>query len=100
MIANCTVELETVKRGERIALAKNGRFEEVIGTTWEPLVHSSLRAGTSLKSIHVAMCRDVGPESYVRQQTACMNRVDSRPMLGTIRCPTLVSVVTPEQEFR
>jgi pimeloyl-ACP methyl ester carboxylesterase len=78
-------------RRERIALAQGGRFE-VIETTWEPLVHPSLRQGTPLKSIHVAMCRDVGPEAYVRQQTACMNRIDSRPMLSSIRCPTLVIV--------
>lgn len=79
-------------RKERIALAQNGRFEEVIETTWEPLVHPSLREGTPLKSIHVAMCRDVGPDRYVLQQTACMNRVDSRPMLASIPCPTLVVV--------
>jgi pimeloyl-ACP methyl ester carboxylesterase len=79
-------------RKERIALARSGHFEEVIETTWEPLVHPSLREGTPLKSIHVAMCRDVGAERYVRQQTACMTRIDSRPMLGSIRCPTLVIV--------
>jgi pimeloyl-ACP methyl ester carboxylesterase len=79
-------------RKERIALAKSGRFEEVIETTWGPLVHPSLREGTPLKSIHVAMCRDVGAERYVRQQTACMTRIDSRPMLASIRCPTLVIV--------
>jgi pimeloyl-ACP methyl ester carboxylesterase len=79
-------------RKERIALAKNGRFEEVIEATWGPLVHPSLREGTPLKSIHVAMCRDVGAERYVRQQTACMTRIDSRPMLASIGCPTLVIV--------
>jgi pimeloyl-ACP methyl ester carboxylesterase len=79
-------------RRERIMLAESGRFEEVIETTWEPLVHPSLRGGTPLKGIHVAMCRDVGPQAYVRQQNACMARVDSRPMLGSIRCPTLVIV--------
>jgi pimeloyl-ACP methyl ester carboxylesterase len=79
-------------RRERIALAEGGRFDEVIETTWEPLVHPSLRVGTPLKAIHVAMCRDVGPQSYVRQQKACMARVDSRPVLGSIRCPTLVLV--------
>jgi pimeloyl-ACP methyl ester carboxylesterase len=84
-------EIKELRR-ERIALARSGRFEEVIETTWEPLVHPSLREGTPLKSIHVAMCRDVGPENYIRQQTACMNRVDSRPMLGSIHCPTLVIV--------
>jgi pimeloyl-ACP methyl ester carboxylesterase len=79
-------------RRERIALAENGRFNEVIETTWEPLVHPSLRAGGALKAIHVAMCRDVGPQGYVRQQKACLARIDSRPMLGAIRCPTLVIV--------
>jgi pimeloyl-ACP methyl ester carboxylesterase len=79
-------------RRQRIALTESGRFDEVIETTWEPLVHPSLRPGGALKAIHVAMCRDVGPQSYVRQQKACMARVDSRPMLGSIRCPTLVIV--------
>ena len=79
-------------RKERIALAKSGRFEEVIETTWGPLVHPSQREGTPLKAIHVAMCRDVGAERYVRQQTACMTRIDSRPTLASIRCPTLVIV--------
>lgn len=82
----------TQLRGERIALAESGRFEEVIETTWEPLVHPSLREGTALKGIHVAMCRDVGPQGYVRQQKACRARIDSRPMLGSIHCPTLVIV--------
>jgi pimeloyl-ACP methyl ester carboxylesterase len=56
------------------------------------LVHPSLRAGGALKAIHVAMCRDIGPQAYVRQQKACLARVDSRPMLGAIHCPTLVIV--------
>jgi pimeloyl-ACP methyl ester carboxylesterase len=33
---------------------------------------------------------DIGVEAYVRQQTAIMNRVDSRPILAWIKCPTLV----------
>jgi pimeloyl-ACP methyl ester carboxylesterase len=84
-------EISALRR-ERIALAENGRFDEVIETTWEPLVHPSLRHGGALKAIHVAMCRDVGPQGYVRQQKACLARIDSRPMLGSIRCPALVIV--------
>jgi pimeloyl-ACP methyl ester carboxylesterase len=38
------------------------------------------------------MAEEVGPEAFVRQQTAIMNRVDSRPGLGLVRCPTLVLV--------
>ncbi len=80
----------TELRTQRIALAETGRFDEVIETTWEPLVHPMFRVGGTHKAIHVAMCRDVGPEAYARQQKACRSRIDSRPSLGAIRCPTLV----------
>ncbi len=82
----------TELRGQRIALAENGRFEEVIEETWGPLVHPIFRTGGTHKAIHVAMCRDVGPEAYVRQQKACRARIDQRPMLSSIKCPTLVLV--------
>jgi pimeloyl-ACP methyl ester carboxylesterase len=82
----------TELRGQRIALAESGRFDEVIETTWEPLVHPSVRSGGTLKAIHVAMCRDVGAQAYARQQKACRARIDSRPSLPAIRCPTLVLV--------
>jgi pimeloyl-ACP methyl ester carboxylesterase len=38
------------------------------------------------------MAEEVGVAGFVRQQTAIMGRPDSRPTLGTIRCPTLVLV--------
>lgn len=79
-------------RRQRIALAEGGRFDEVIETTWEPLVHPVFRIGGTHKAIHVAMCRDVGPQAYARQQKAIAARPDSRPMLPSIRCPTLVLV--------
>jgi pimeloyl-ACP methyl ester carboxylesterase len=37
-----------------------------------------------------AMTRRVGGAAFARQQTAIMNRPDSRPGLGAIRVPTLV----------
>ena len=82
----------TELRRKRIALAEGGRFEEVIEETWGPLVHPIFRTGGTLKAIHVAMCRDVGPQAYVRQQKACLTRIDSRPTLSAIKCPTLVLV--------
>ena len=36
------------------------------------------------------MADDVGPERFVHQLEAIMSRVDSRPLLPTIKCPTLV----------
>ena len=38
------------------------------------------------------MIDETGPEAFVRQQQAIMSRPDSRPLLGSIRCPTLVLV--------
>jgi pimeloyl-ACP methyl ester carboxylesterase len=38
------------------------------------------------------MIAETGPDAFIRQLKAIMSRPDSRPMLGTIRCPTLVLV--------
>jgi pimeloyl-ACP methyl ester carboxylesterase len=45
-----------------------------------------------LRDIVVAMARETGAEAFVRQQQAIIGRADSRPLLATIRCPTLVLV--------
>jgi pimeloyl-ACP methyl ester carboxylesterase len=80
------------KRRANIALAENGRFDEAIELVWPLLVHPDRRNDALLKQIHVAMCRDVGAEAYVRQQRAILTRADSRPLLAAIMCPTLVLV--------
>jgi pimeloyl-ACP methyl ester carboxylesterase len=38
------------------------------------------------------MITETGPEAFVRQLMAIMPRPDSRPLLASIRCPTLVLV--------
>ena len=58
------------RRRANIALAESGRFAEVIEALWPALVHPSRLGDGALKQIHVAMCHDVGPEAYVRQQKA------------------------------
>jgi len=80
------------KRRANIALAESGRFDQVIEDVWPALVHPDRRADAALKQIHVAMCNDVGPQAYVRQQKAILTRADSRPLLPSIRCPALVLV--------
>ncbi|WIJ26025.1 alpha/beta fold hydrolase [Devosia sp. RR2S18] len=47
---------------------------------------------TALAEEIVAMAQRTGPESYLRQQTAIMARIDSRPFLAEITVPTLVGV--------
>ncbi len=82
----------TAKRHANSALAQNGRFEEVIGPQFPLYVHPARASDAALQADYLAMCHDVGPEAYVRQQKAIMNRVDSRPLLDSIRVPTLVLV--------
>ncbi len=82
----------TAKRHANIALAQSGRFEDVIGPQFPLYVHPARTNDAALKADYLAMCHDVGPEAYVRQQKAIMSRVDSRPLLASIRVPTLVLV--------
>ena len=80
------------KRRVNIAAAESGRFDEIIDAQFPIYVHPSRSSDAPLKAEYLAMCHDVGPEAYVRQQKAIMTRPDSRPLLPAIRCPTLVLV--------
>ena len=82
----------TAKRHANIALAQSGRFEDVIGPQFPLYVNPARANDAALKAEYLAMCHDVGPEAYVRQQKAIMTRADARPLLRTIRVPTLVLV--------
>lgn len=80
------------KRHANIALVGEGRFGEIVDVQFPIYVHPDRANDTALKAGYLAMCHDVGPEAYVRQQKAIMSRADSRPLLPTIKCPTLVLV--------
>jgi pimeloyl-ACP methyl ester carboxylesterase len=85
-----------------MALVAQGRFAEVLEALFPRLVHHSRREDRALRDVFDVMAQEVGPEGYLRQQTANIARPDSRPLLGKIRCPTLVLVgdgdeVTPPQ---
>ena len=53
-------------------------------------MHPSRRDDSGIRQLVQTQGEDVGVEGYLRQQTAIIARVDSRPMLATIKCPTLV----------
>lgn len=82
----------TAKRHANIALADSGRFTEIIDPQFPLYVHPSRANDAALKAEYLAMCHDVGPQAYVRQQKAIITRMDSRPLLPGIKCPTLVLV--------
>jgi len=54
------------------------------------IVHPSRRDDGALRKLVHDMGDDIGPDAFVRQQTAVISRPDSRPTLPTIKCPTLV----------
>ncbi len=83
---------QSEQRRAQIALARQGRLDEVSDLLFPRLVHTKRRGDDTLRELVRQMARDVGPESFVRQQTAIIGRPDSRPTLGAIRCPTLVIV--------
>jgi pimeloyl-ACP methyl ester carboxylesterase len=83
---------QTEQRQRQIEMARNGRFSGISDLLFPRFVAPSRHDDKALKDVVRAMAAAVGPEAFVRQQTAIMNRIDSRPTLATIRCPTLVLV--------
>ncbi len=78
------------RRRALIELAQNGRFQEV-AERLIPVVFDSVEVvDPALVALHREMARTVGAEAFLRQQRAIMERVDSRPILPAIGCPTLV----------
>lgn len=84
-----TPEQSRRRRG-LLALASGGRFRGVTPRLLPQLIHPDRQAETMLTDPIMHMAERIGPEAFRRQQTAILNRPDSRPQLGAIACPTLV----------
>lgn len=81
---------QTAARREQIALVRGGRFDELVHEVFPLIVDVSNEHDDELRATLSAMSHDVGPEVYCIQQGAIIGRADSRPVLGSISCPTLV----------
>ncbi|MCC6948797.1 MAG: alpha/beta fold hydrolase [Bradyrhizobiaceae bacterium] len=88
---------QTQRRLPLIKLAKAGRHLEINNTLWPVLVHASRHGDRELRATVDAMMIETGAEAVVRQFQAIISRVDSRPTLPAIRCPTLVIVGEGDQ---
>ncbi len=73
-----------------------GRFLGVARRMLPQLVHSDHVSGPVGNTVQ-AMAARVGSEAFLHQQRAILERPDSRPLLGTIRVPTLVAVGEDDQ---
>lgn len=86
-----TAEKGTQRRAQ-IELAENGRYAEIPNILFPRWVHPSRRKDKALQRTVRQMAEETGAQAFIRQQTAIMNRPDSRPGLAAIICPTLVLV--------
>jgi pimeloyl-ACP methyl ester carboxylesterase len=96
---------QTAGREIQIAMAQSGRFAELPEQSIERYLHPDHQSDPVLTGLVRRMAEDTGAEAFVRQMRAIMGRPDSRPLLGAIRCPTLVlvgdgDVATPPEVAR
>ena len=81
---------QTEARRQLIALARNGRFDEVPRELLPRLVHPDRLGDGRLADTVFDMADAIGPDAFERQEAAIINRPDSREDLPAIACPTLV----------
>jgi pimeloyl-ACP methyl ester carboxylesterase len=78
------------RRKALIEEAEAGGFEAIPDKLLPALVAEANRNDPEVVEPVRAMARRVGRDAFARQQTAIMNRPDSRPLLAEIAVPTLV----------
>ncbi len=83
---------QTAGRKTQIAMAQADRFGEIPDLSIPRFLHRNRQHDERLTAIVRQMAEETGPDAFVRQQNAIMTRPDSRPLLASIRCPTLVLV--------
>jgi pimeloyl-ACP methyl ester carboxylesterase len=80
---------QAIRRG-RIRLADEGRFELVLGLQMSRFIPAYRLPDKALVDEVMAMCTETGVEIYKRQEALAAVRVDRRPDLPKIKCPTIV----------
>lgn len=81
---------EQAVRRARIRLANEGHFELVLGLQMSRFIPAYRLPDKALVDEVMAMCTETGVEIYKRQEELAAVRVDRRPDLPKITCPTVV----------
>ena len=81
---------EQAIRRARIRLADEGHFELVLGLQMSRFLPAYRLPDKALVDEVMAMCTETGVEIYKRQEELAAVRVDRRPDLPKIKCPTIV----------
>ena len=83
---------QTENRRRQIETSATASMDEIADGLFPKLIHRRRWSDEHLRDLLRQMAEETGRAGFVRQQTAIMNRPDSRPTLGEIRCPTMVLV--------
>lgn len=83
---------QTERRNHQIAMTEAGRYSEIPDLLFPLLVHEKRHDDAALKHAVRAMATECGAEAFITQQIAIRERLDARPWLGAIACPTVVLV--------
>lgn len=89
-LAAADMPAQTVRREGYLRLVEAGRFDEVVEERLPMLLSPGRRGDPELAAAARAMAAATGPAAFLRQQRAIMSRLNSRPSLGAIACPTLI----------
>jgi pimeloyl-ACP methyl ester carboxylesterase len=79
---------ESTQNRKRLMALADRDFEEVIKTLMPKLLAPAHLADPAITATIAQMAHSVGIEAFKRQQRAILGRIDSRPHLAAIRCPT------------
>jgi len=94
---------QAARRRGLMELARKGRFKGVTPLLLPQYLHPDNLQDETLARLVIDMAESIGRDGFLRQQTAILNRPDSRPELAWIDQPTLVlcgraDAVTPLAE--
>jgi pimeloyl-ACP methyl ester carboxylesterase len=89
-------EESTQNRRRLMALAAKD-FPAVVEALMPKLMTTQHLENPDLRACISEMARGVGSDAFLRQETAIIGRIDSRPHLAAIRCPTLVVAARHDQ---
>ena len=87
----------SARRRAHIVRVRDGGLHDVVDDMLPLMAHPSRAGDAALHRLFHDMGDDVGAQGYINHQTAIMARVDSRPTMAAIRCPTLV--LTGDQDL-
>lgn len=80
-------EEQKERRRLLLTMSKAGQFKGVTPRLLPLLIHPKRLEDKDLTSVIMSMAERMGREAFHHQQTAILNRIDSRPHLKNIRCP-------------